>query len=433
MTPRLTGLFVLLAAPGAAGLLTILGPDHRAPPPHAANITRYECPDHATRIPRKNGRDTAGSSGYVTTVPLAGPITNIPEFHDCQRMLLPGTGGATLQAPQFGPLIAIFAGFKLDSITTWLDSMADQKPASPRGVVNPSVAVAQIFNFGSQAYNPLGIGPGWSCLRISGTPGKLVAWLVPLFDENGCPLVVEGRVAGGTRMEVREIRHNGFSPNDIPPVARWDWDPRHEEQYIGIKCGPITWCEISRRPGQVSSTVTSNAALPLAERRTLEVKGWFDEQDLDVPAAAGPLEPSGVIGTAYPHPDLGSYDETAFASTWRPVAVIRLSAMQSVYDSKFGLKASNDPKRQNVVSLCNGDRTSCGVPVTAPDCGYASLWWAKIDPPGATSRYRCVSRHDHSAAALANGFRVPAAARWHWIATDATLWTRCAEGCCQVN
>ena len=50
-------------------------------------------------------------------IPAAGPITNIPEFHDCQRFV-------TEDGTQFLFLSAIFATFKMDSVVrslSWHD------------------------------------------------------------------------------------------------------------------------------------------------------------------------------------------------------------------------------------------------------------------------------------------------------------------------
>ncbi len=47
---------------------------------------------------------------------LAGPITNIPEFHDCQKFLKSGDNGAM----QYDSLFAIFAVPSLDGVVSQL-------------------------------------------------------------------------------------------------------------------------------------------------------------------------------------------------------------------------------------------------------------------------------------------------------------------------
>jgi hypothetical protein len=98
--------------------------------------TRPECPVHwGDSIPWLRSDDQAGHTRsnqvfYAQLppggIPGPGPITDIPEFHDCQRFL--SRDGAA-----FDSLFAIFASFKLDSITRSLPwdsvSWSSSKPA----------------------------------------------------------------------------------------------------------------------------------------------------------------------------------------------------------------------------------------------------------------------------------------------------------------
>jgi hypothetical protein len=84
---------------------------------------RVECPRHWATVPlfftsRPTGKAehiVPGPSGLEFRPPNgqfgpAGPITNIPEFHDCQRFV-------AREGPAFDSLFAIFASFRLDSVT----------------------------------------------------------------------------------------------------------------------------------------------------------------------------------------------------------------------------------------------------------------------------------------------------------------------------
>src|SRR5207249_8795612 len=50
----------------------------------------------------------------ITTIPLAGPISNVPEFHDCQELI---------KDNRYLSLYAIFASFRLDLLADSLDTL----------------------------------------------------------------------------------------------------------------------------------------------------------------------------------------------------------------------------------------------------------------------------------------------------------------------
>src|SRR5207253_8924149 len=59
----------------------------------------------------------------------------------------------------------------------------------------------------------------------------------------------------------------------IPAVARWDWDKGNGYNYIGVRCGDKTWCEI----GQNGSFRVSD---PFPSTGTPLIKGYYDRQFL---------------------------------------------------------------------------------------------------------------------------------------------------------
>ncbi len=84
---------------------------------------RPECPQRWDSLPIfPDGREARGvmavpsaapATAPATTLALSGPITDIPEFHDCQKFLL--DKGTT-----YDSLYAVFAAYKLDSIVNGL-------------------------------------------------------------------------------------------------------------------------------------------------------------------------------------------------------------------------------------------------------------------------------------------------------------------------
>src|SRR5215510_4784716 len=77
----------------------------------------YDCPDHEIKLPPVHEGDTAWS-----TVPLAGNTAQIPEFHDCQRLISQSNG------KKYGALIGIWVSEKLDRLPDSLAKLATLIP-----------------------------------------------------------------------------------------------------------------------------------------------------------------------------------------------------------------------------------------------------------------------------------------------------------------
>jgi hypothetical protein len=426
-------------------------------------VVNNDCQQDYLVIHRTDGDSVTGAD-----LPLVGPIADLPEFHDCQRFLVPAgrsmaEGGAAASAPArdglaFGPLVAIWAANKLDEKLSFAPKSADSLVASTRivketrsgGGIQPAslmaVPVAVIYDFERNVgYDPLGIRPGFSCLYL----WKANTWqarLVSLGDSlSPClePMDTTSRdIVGGTQLQVKAaVLDTLLGPEDIPPVARWDWDGK--QQYIGIRCGD-EWCEIGS-PGFTPSaapaaTGTGHALLatfqdmPISafaqvtdekRSRVVTVKGWYDEQRLDMRDNQGHLILSDIVGTAVPHPALGSLPAGSFQHKWIQVASLQVTGD---YSGKVPLK-----KGITRLYMCQGTATDCpGVP-TAKTCSSweqdpADPWWAKIEPATGETTVRCVRRRGHG------GVAIPAAAaRWNWSEVDAKTWVACEGGCCTVN
>lgn len=559
-------------------------------PRESFNRERPECPQHWGSVPlffdstevkklreltsrqKANGVVIAGDtaafvpdgdwrmgvpSGPIANV--AGPNTDIPEFHDCNKFL-------RQDQTRYDSLFAIFASFRLDSVTsalwdsvTWTSSDQGKATVSTSGVVTavapgavtisarstrepdrttalavtvvPSVsppppppqrgvttsighfslgvgqsirivsdlgpptvtthAAATIYTYGP-GYPSLGIGRNFNCLYLYlDSTSTLHAKVVPVGGVNmaaGCLTAKDPKSEPGTELDVKRIP--GGKSHQQAPVARWDWDSKHKQQYIGIMCGDA-WCEIG--PLSSSSTPPSTGftrspghlAAPSATTevaRVIENKGWNDEQNLamistiDDPGRPGKklLVPSGIIGTVIPDPALARKDRTSYdtekypaASTasappdpWVQVAYIALDtthaapgAVEYYWDSLHVRPApvSSDLNSMNRLAFCFGTREHCQLPDSdgpqAAKCGpiksFNGWWendwfgtriqrmWVRVTSPrpGDMPYYRCVIRRGH----LGVKASIAATARWRWLLGDDTTWTECASGCCEYR
>jgi hypothetical protein len=245
-------------------------------------------------------------------------------------------------------------------------------------------------------------------------------------------------------------------PSDVPAVARWDYDPTTDAQYIGLACGPA-WCEIGP-PGFAPSPVLFDATAALQGGASVEesdrvraIKGWYDQQYLAVPDAPGTgVVASRVLGTVIPASDLGSLQTTApFESIWRTVAYMAISADSPEYAKKFGLAQvaeTADLKDLNTLSFCLGRHGACipsnasvhlvrscsTVPYLKPWLATRlfKTWWLRVQPPGdGKPKYMCVKQRTHPD--IASKYDVPSTTRWRWLSTDDTNWVECLNGCCE--
>ncbi len=391
------------------------------------DVASFGCPEHAINI--------AVFDTVVTSIPLAAETAAIPEYHDCQRMLV---------GKSFGPLIAIWAAQDLATIFSPLragdhDTMA--------------YAVAQIVNLGNgpkgpsgpEDYAPLSLEPGFSCLYLwrSQAPDSLRARIVHLSDKAALHRCIGARPLDREFLDqhplsVHVIRDSLPAADSVPPVARWDQDPVGHAQYIGLRCADA-WCEIGPAAGFTSSrpviaeldaaklidaAYESDDAYPVSDSRWPEmqqVKGWYDQQELEV-WEAGKLVPSGVVGTIIPNPVLDVIGSSAMATgpkfyhRWVPSAYIHVTG---TYKGKQ-LQLEQGVSR---LYLCKGFFGDCpGVTLTTSDAD--SMWSMMVGPSGDTT-YHSVEYNEHGGSVIPAG-----AARWRWLETDGTLWTRCEAGCC---
>jgi hypothetical protein len=383
------------------------------------------CPNHD--YPVKTEDDS------FSVVPLAGAITDIPEFHDCQRLLVlnPRTKGMS-----YGPLVGIWVS---DSLGTRLTELAMLNTGS----VPMALAFAELFSWDGN-YGPLGIRKRWNCLYLYPSPDTLGlrAKMVQVRDFNACgsPQMVRALIGDTvTDLYVRRDPRGGSQSSDFPPVGRWDWDAMGSRQYIGLKCG-AAWCEVATTPHFQSSPRYSAPPGMAATggRPVYAVKGWYDEQMLAVREPSwlpdwlswlAPVRPGGFTGTIVPDPGLDGMDRARFDGWVRAGEVVVSQASPKYTASNFGpgaLMSGASPRKVATVFLCHGD--SCGNPIACHWKDPSDKWWARVEYEGRV-KYRCVNRVDHS-----GGDRpIPGAARWFWEANDEKGWYGCAAGCCTTQ
>lgn len=357
------------------------------PPPATIDMGLYQ---GKTNIPFQ--RIIPGCEHYLRTaedtvlVPHVGAATNIPEFHDCQRMI--DQSGKT-----YGSLIGIYA--------------TQERPTAPD--TSKAYLVAVMINY-DDMYEPLQIDRGVSCLyvRLARPPLNDAAWIIPNGDGLWC--IFERLVATLPASELEVKRTRAANLADYPRVARWDWDANQSRnhQYIGVECGG--WCEIGVK-GFVPSAVPNlpGNIIGGGTHRVYKIKGWYDAQRLAViDPATNRLVPGPVIGYLFPAPALDHVTSLAQFNAAFPVAVAFLSGPSTVYEKKY--------------MLTNTTGTQIAYEAVSTTSPKAKL--SKGANPGESRMHR--TPHPPGAP------KVRGTARWHWSESDETMWTGCVNGCCQV-
>lgn len=359
--------------------------------PQAMALARERCPNDA--YTDASGQPTHELSDSAL-VPLAGKIAGIPEYHDCQRLLL-RTDRRDVSPLTYGPLVGIWARDEIRSVPA---SFFDR----PGGV-----AVAVLLNFSQIAYPDLRIGPGYSCLYLQRTAGRWRAVLENLGGTRNCPDTLSARSYDASVLEVQVQRR---TQGAAPPAARWDMDPKSNIQYMGVWC-PDGWCEIGLR-GFTPSVEHTGAP-------EWRVKGWYDEQYLSVfDGNTQMLRLTSIRGRTVPAARLDTLQLSQFECRncngmryggWIHVATVLIEKDSADY---FRRKLNLIPNDSNRVYIRHN-----------VDAGR---WEARVVNKTAT-RFAQMIRVDH------RNISVPGTSRWHFVPRDETVWVRCSDGCCDVS
>lgn len=416
------------------------------------SLKALECAPRVTvvRVPGATTQNE-GSPGSVTLAP-GGPGT-VPAG---------GTGGGTV--PGGGPgvvsgaaeTVSTGTGTTLGRVYAVRGSVNDRNVeemepnltrtancrTKPNGKWNAvGIAFAEVVSWGG-TYAPLGIKPNFSCLYLYDFAALKAVMREVGRDDRRCLELIDPKKVIGKHLPVRAISRQGLGDGDYPPVARWDRVPETGQMYISMYCGQ-RWCEIGAPrfrsagiPLPLSAQYTSASTDPKV-RRVLEVKGWYDEQELAEVQNGSPV-PSGVFATMVPDPALGGYTENDFAAgVWLPTASIMIRKASKKYKVSWNLDPSNDPTFQKVNRgfLCHGSISQC-VPrradrgnLTACNQDGVRGWYARIVSTEGEVRYKCTTHFGHAEF----GQPIPGTVRWAWFDLDEGGWWRCPGSCCFPN
>jgi hypothetical protein len=458
---------LLMVAVAAATAVTGVAAKRNGGTTHAMlaeEQSRRECP-HDWRQHGDSTRPHISSLDGTHTPGLPGSQAHIPEFNDCQRLLVVDRrrvpGAATSRPPasvaaglrtasvRFGPYAAVFASQFLDQLERQLGGPGRQ-----------SLAAAEIWS--EADYAPLGITSGQNCLYVFLRSGEWGARMIhpttPLSEAEAkefCTRPLGAEVLSGYRLTVqRSPNIDGLGFDDYPPVARWDWDNTTLTHYVGIKCG-ARWCEIGQPGFAPSPGLRVPAGLTTAkERRVWLVKGWYDQQYLaTLPAETADPVPTSIRGTIVPLYDLQEKNDWGlFEGKYQDVASILLEPTSSAadaaalakYEKHFGFRdwsSSIDVR----IALCYGTLATCAVdaakltdpcmkeqhgddkPGATTEEVEANRWYSRITVRGDPTKYQCIARYGGP-----EGGFIPGTVRWRWKVDDDGGWMRCLHGCCEL-
>lgn len=392
-------------------------------------------------VPPECGHDNR----EIVGVQLVAITVNVPEFHDCQRLIVEGASGL-----EYSGRTAIFASDSIGSFEEHMRRPYRSEALGDRGRVATSSTAATdrrrapggplrgipiaVVLASETPYQALGIAKALNCLYIwfvvVANDTTWSARMTPTTQAVGCPFrtmdpAMPNDLAVKREVVIDPVDNLPFkNATDYPPVARWDWDSVHRQHYISIGCG-IAWCEIGAR-GFVSSLpleLEAGNSKPL--RRVKLIRGWYDQQLLAMHGPKGPT-PSRIVGTIIPDTALGSADDLRTPVHVADVAIQGMSPGDPTarqYDAKFNFAAPTlaEPAR---------------IYITEND-GSTSIWKAQIRrrlgggfETGLTKNtmFRPVDGAFETAK-----YKVPGVARWRWMETDEGTWTRCKYGCCEIS
>jgi hypothetical protein len=352
---------------------------------------------------------------------VVGGIVDIPEFHDCQRLIVRDRQSTS---ERYDSLAAVFAKEGLGSVTN--DSLVG------------GVTLGLVFFPLTGTYLPLGLDSQYSCIVVKGPLDALQGWLVPTTSGTTCRLAPTSALALDPAKALQVRRLPAERRQEVPAVARWDWDAQASVHFIGIRCGDA-WCEIGRTPLGTSPDHLAAAGMPPSAVPMLAVKGWYDEQRLAEFPEGKPI-PDLNVGTVVPSPDLAKFASgTPARGTWARVANVYMHPGVGTYRETFNFTADSRRPPTAVASqveLCVGNWWACrpGIrgrffwPGACAADASGQRWYSRVTAPDGTKRFFCVVYREHP-----KGFDVPAVVRWRWRNDDESIWVRCPAGCCEVN
>ncbi len=389
----------------------------------------------------------------VLTGRMESPISDIPEYHDCQQFIDPTTG-------QYHGLYGTFATFRLDTLFANVPTVSDlsqvhilggvvvrpRANVSPDGPIpasaNPWVAtttpgpkfinVATIVSYQFD-YDPLGILVGANCLFLSFHDGMWHG--IMNFNNNNanCPRVLNAPPSAYTVLAVRSLAPAfGLEAADVPPSTRFDRDSITNQYYIGVRCGG-EWCEVGA-PGFTPSKPIPVPDLNVAygwnvgnNRRVFMFKGWYDRQTLGI-LSGGILSPTGPTGVIIPHPELKGRSVSNYQTgEWQDMAYIFIDS--NAYQGKLNLTTAILQPNALVTPNVFRARMERNPKWTQGPNEPEWIWRAQIENSKGLKIEQDMTYIDHAGDGLVDLIYM---ARFRWVANDEEGWIGCLTGCCST-
>lgn len=343
--------------------------------------------------------------------PVTSAVQRIHEYHDCQRLI---------QNHQYGALAGVFAHANVDKFQSWKDFVDGRLAA---------IVVSFVTKGQEMPYESLGLTGGVNCLVIRATgydewQAEIINQPFPVLSPAGphygdCADTLrwqDVRTKGVHALTVR-VQH-GVDMHGLPiapPVARWDWDPVHQLNYIGVKCDSLTWCEI----GPPGFAVSEAQLLPHTNRPIF--KGYYDEQFL---ADSGGQTVSSVYGRIMPGED------TRDVHTMHHGTPRWYHASTVVFSERGPAPSHTFDKYSQWYST-----TSAGIgPRRMIDSSALRLFPLPGSPlSGYRGRLNSLTLPDAQIVYHYHGGLIHVATvRWRWLYHDESTWSYCdPAGCCE--
>ena len=357
---------------------------------------------------------------------FAGAHANIPEFHDCQRMIEEVDGEL-----RYGPLLSVHArGLPIN------EREALDIPAEVRG--RTVALVSRPDSLDKLDYPPFGITESFQagCVVVNDSD----AYLHPIELREICLDTYDVRALiseGATPLRVIQARGPG---TPTVAVARWGFDSEAKLQYIATLCD-TSWCYIGPNDGfNPDPRYDAPAGSPPPGTGPHGADDWQYLAEMhDLGNGNTELRPSQNIGRVAPHVDMEHTTKPDYHGKWVKTALVSVEPGVGSYNRKFGFVASESGENVSTISICYTDSTGtcrpswwqkfkrheCGLKEDYDPDEIQEEWYARIESPGAPTRYFCVHYRNHM-------IDVPPLTRWRWLPEDETIWVRCPYGCCEV-
>lgn len=470
-----------LAAASLAGVLVGCSP----PEPAAFSP---KCPEHLANWMAADSAEGEIRIMPVGTIPASGALGDLPEVHDCQRLIRSEGSGQR----SYGPLGVLFASQALADLFVGMAATGTHYPAR----------AAATINSWPTGYPQLHLPAGWSCLYIVRMPvnpqlrmralraredtAQIASLVARTLRESAHNAVDTALVWAGVRNAtlalpseptpeepqfthlayVVEVDHPGrcdapasesllaeapslavaatstaalaqsaqYVEGRARSAARWDGDFGHggRSQHISIRCGEA-WCDVM--PLDATGPVPDLLPDGFPADAMTGLKGWYDQQYLAVPGPTGTpgLVPGPTLATYAPVAGLSALTTEEF-DRWHVVGYIHLDGASPHYKEKLNLSEGLNTVSLHHGELAEGERpfNQCRGSVQGSDDDQkhkSDPWWVKIESPDGATRYFCSYRHEHSMPALS----LPGFVRWRWMDDDEVTWQRCPTGCCPIS